>query len=499
MKITKEMRDKLKSYRKLFNPVDNFSHFLLQDNPNYMQAAHNLYISQKLMELERGDINRLILCTPPRHGKSHLVSRFAAWYFMKRPNEEVLLTSYSSKLAGKFSRAARRAVKDIGHVFKVRLSQEKSGVEEWELEDKRGIFCATSIGGQITGRGANLCIIDDPIKNSEEAFSRAIKDKIWDWWDSTLKTRLYENSKVVLVLTKWAVDDLAGRIKAAMEKGEEQEWQEIKFPAIAEKDDPLGRYPGEALWPDNFSIEHLNGVKKSMSSYFWTALYQQSPRPEEGNFKYEWLRFYHPAEYEPGEYFRDERISYTLSSCDPAISEKQTADYSAILTADVTEKNNIILRDIWRSRVNFPSQLKQVVAKYQCYKPRAFIVEEVGFQRAIRQALTAEGHFIPFHPLKQTKNKFLRINAISPHFENGRIFIREDMKDFINEYLDFPSGHDDILDALEMIVSYVSGHYVGDNRITSGSPYKAKNILEGYDSGIMSRGRSVSSIVKRYF
>ena len=240
------------------------------------------YIRAKLDRVTRGEIDRLMLFLPPRHGKSELVTvRYATHFLECHPDKNVIIGAYNQTLANKFSRKAR-AIAGL----RLKFNDTRTAVEEWETE-KGGIFRSVGVGSGVTGQGGNLIIIDDPVKNREEAESQVYRDKVWDWYTDDLYTRAEPNAPIILIMTRWHKDDLAGRILAS-EDG--KNWEVVCLPAEAEPGDPLGRTLGEALCPDRYDLTRLRRIK-SVLGRSYSALYQQRPVPREGGmFKEIWLK-----------------------------------------------------------------------------------------------------------------------------------------------------------------------------------------------------------------
>ena len=232
--------------------------------------------------MERGEITRLMLFLPPRHGKSEMVTvRYPVWKLTRDPSARILIGAYNQTLAEKFSLKARRIAQYSG----VEISRERHSVEDWETMSGGGLRAA-GVGAGVTGMGANLVIVDDPVKNREEAQSPAYRDRVWDWYTNDLYTRLEPNGSIILIMTRWHEDDLAGRIQAS-EDG--KSWKIINLPAEAEEGDPLGRAVGQPLCPARFDLEALAGIKRVLGRDYH-ALYQQRPRPREGEmFKLSWF------------------------------------------------------------------------------------------------------------------------------------------------------------------------------------------------------------------
>lgn len=244
---------------------------------------HLKVIQENLNNLTAGDINKLMIFVPPRHGKSELVTvRYPVYRMTRDPNTRIVVAAYSQTRANKFSRKARRIAES-----RLNISGERSAAEEWEMADGSGGYRAVGVGGGITGEGADLILIDDPIKSRKEANSLAFRETVWEWYTDDLYTRLEPGGSVVLIMTRWHEDDLAGRIRSS-EDG--PNWTVIELPALAEDNDPLGRSRGEALCPERFSRQDLLDIRTALGTRAFSALYQQRPQEQEGDlFKRSWF------------------------------------------------------------------------------------------------------------------------------------------------------------------------------------------------------------------
>lgn len=224
--------------------------------------------------------NRLIITIPPRHGKSAFFSQYLpAWFLGTEPDKRVLLASYGATYAETWGEKARNLLAEHGSkVFSVSVSDDSAAKNRWNINGRTGGMDTTGVSGALTGKGADLLVIDDPIKDFEQALSQTYREKTWDWWESTAFTRLEPGGIVVVVQTRWHEDDMAGRLEARYPG----EWHRINMPALAEKGDILGRKTGEALFPERYTRDALLRIKAGMREFWWAALYQQRPAPEEG-------------------------------------------------------------------------------------------------------------------------------------------------------------------------------------------------------------------------
>lgn len=283
--------------------------FTLYTFPAYVISKHNILISQYIDRWVSGEIQNLMIFTPPRHGKTELVSRrLVAYLAGKCPGDAILPTSYAGDLAAKNSRHAKAIIESQEYkaLFpEVEFSGSKNTVEEWETTQGTEFKCA-GVGGGITGRGFRWGIIDDPVKDRKEAESKTVRDSIWDWWTSTFFSRINpDGGQILLIMTPWHKDDLAGRLIKQNREGAGIPWTILKLPAVAKKNDPF-RMPGEALWPTKFPLHRLQKIKETIGIYDWSALWMCDPVPPEGQkirrdwFEVvdeapedcEWVRFY---------------------------------------------------------------------------------------------------------------------------------------------------------------------------------------------------------------
>jgi predicted phage terminase large subunit-like protein len=308
-------------------------------------------------------------------------------------------------------------------------------------------------------------LIDDPVKNAQEAMSPTYRDHAWDWWLSTAKTRLEPKAAVVIIMTRWNEDDLVGRVL----ENEPDRWETVKLPALADDNDPLGREPGEALWPERYPKEALEEVFNSLDCdeaqlgpYWKDALYQQEPVPRGGGlFKREWFRYYD----EDDEFFKgdDDNVwkkedCWTIVSCDLAVSTSEQADYFCAGVWSITKKRELILRHCVHTKLEGPDQpriLKQIHADY---KPRLFYVESNAYQLSLVQQLARSG--LPVKGVRADKDKVARATGASTRFAAGTVYFPRGttwIRELENEMLTFPGAkHDDYVDMVTMAVNQVA-------------------------------------------
>lgn len=462
------------------------------------QTPKHLRILNKfLIDIAQRKITRAIITFPPRHGKSETASKlFPAWYLGMCPSHRVMLVSYAAEYAATWGRKTRDILEEWGpQLFNVRIRDDVRARDAWELQQKKGLggitggaytnsgggMVTTGIGGPLTGRGGDLIIIDDPIKNSEEAFSPTIRQKQWDWFISTLMSRKQPKAVVVLIMTRWHEDDLAGRLITNMEAGGEH-WEVLNFPALAtEADDLLGRDIGDALWPEQYSREVLEETRENAGSYWFSAMYQQQPIPaKDAVFKMEKLRRYSvegknvpvlgPRDYiyvlhSPDGSKRPIGGGTIFTTVDLAVSLKETADYTVVSTWLETPDKDLLLLDVRKIRLEGPDQTPLMLEVYHKFRPAIMHVEKTGFQLAIIQAAQRAG--LPIMPYTPVGDKMARALAPAAKMEAGKVYFPYQapwLKVAESEMAKFPAdAHDDFVDTLSMaaIVSLGAG-YVGN-------------------------------------
>lgn len=416
---------------------------------NYKLAKHLNLINEKLLDVFAGRCKRLIINMPPQHGKSELISRyFPVWYLGHRPEHKIILVSYQGDYAASWGKKARNVFKEYGEKLFGLKVEGVGSASEWGILGHEGGLKTSGTDGSVTGRTANIMIIDDPHKNEKEALSKLKREQAWDFFRATAYTRLAQDGAIIIVMTRWHYDDLTGRIL----KEELEGWEVLSLPAIAKENDPLGRNPGEALWEEKKSIEFLIDQKKTMGSYWFSAEYQQEPIATEYQiFKPEWWNFY---EDKPD-------CSYSIQVWDTAFKSGQENDYSVCTTWGVADKK-IYLLDMYRGKPIFPDLVRLANAEFNKHKPRVVLIEDAASGQDLIAVLRKEAR-IPIRAVKAV-GKEIRAHIISPVVESGKVFIPKDavwLADYMNEHSEFPHGaHDDIVDtttiAIQSLASLVS-------------------------------------------
>lgn len=434
----------------------------MADGAQFRYPPHLKVVNDALLDVADGNCNRLALFMPPRHVKSTMVSRnFTAWYTARHANRRVMLTSYEAEFAATWGGKARAVLQEFGQpVFGVSVENRQQARNAWRLSNGSEMVTA-GVGGSLTGRGADVLIVDDPVKNAQEAMSTTYRERSWDWYQSTAYTRLEPSGSVILIMTRWHEDDLAGRILANAKNTGEQ-WRVIEFPAIAEEHDALGRKPGEALWPERYDVEDLERIKEAVGTYWWQALYQQQPSAPEGNmFRREWWRYWRelPA------------FEEVIQSWDARFGDSvDSGSYVAGQTWGKIGADRYLI-DQMRGRWSF-TQTLEAIREMSNRRPDAQIklMENKANGPAIMSALQREiGGFVPIQP---DGSKEARASAVTPEVEGGNVYLpdpsipgHEWVRDFVEEWAAFPRGaNDDQVDAGTQALR----RWSGDARISSG-------------------------------
>ena len=433
---------------------------------NHLKALrHQKYIAPYLQDIADGKQRYLIVEIPPQHGKSTFITEtFPSYYLGKNPEKLAMNAAYSEELFKKFGRKNREKFRLYSQeLFNVEISQETSSVSEWGIKDHLGQLYSTSILGGATGRGADLLIIDDPIKNRSEAESKTIRDKIYDEWTSTFFSRLSANGSVIVIMTRWHEDDLAGRLL----KEKALPWTEIKIPAIAEDDDLLGREPGEALAPEIGKDEDwAEKTKRVSGSRDWLALYQQRPTAAGGNvFKRSWLRFYVPSLKFKIDHGIDDDNVVVL----PRIFDKQAQSWDC--TFKSTDTSDYVSGQVWakkradfymldrhNERMGIVDTIKAInVMSAKWPKARGKYIEDKANGTAVIELLQKKlSGVIAVNP---EGGKEVRANAVAPLWEAGNVYLPHPLycpwvDDFIDQLISFPNAdHDDDVDAMDQCIN----------------------------------------------
>lgn len=427
-------------------------------NPNWWQTPRHLrLLNRKLLDVAAGRIKRIMVMLPPRHGKSETCSHyFASWYLGTFPDKRVILASYEADFAASWGRKARDTLEEYGpQVFGVSVDPTSSAANRWNIFGRRGGMTTAGVGGPITGRGADLFIIDDPVKNAEEANSPTVREKHWQWYQAVARTRIEPGGAIILIMTRWHEDDLAGRLLRQMEEDPKADrWDVLRLPAIADENDPLGRLPGKALWPERYDEEDLAGIRASVGGYTWEALYQQRPAPPGGAvFKREWFS---KVLGQAPDGLRWVRF------WDLATSTASAADWTVGAKVGADRDGNLYIADIVRQRMEWPDTRRLIVATAKQDGPDVTVgVEKVAFQLAAWQDLMREPELMGYtvKAVGVDKSKELRAQPWAARAEAGKVYLVRGswIGEFLSELETFPHGrHDDQVDAVSGAVGLLS-------------------------------------------
>lgn len=438
----------------------SFRDFIEEVKPDYEFNWHHLTIIDALQRLAERKYQRLIVMCPPRHGKSELVSvLFPAWCFVRNSSEHIIVASYALGLASRMNRECQRILSsdNFTELFPgvtFAKDTEPGAIRTNERFDivGGGHYVAAGVGGGITGVGATIGIIDDPVKNNEEADSTTYREKAWEWYTTTFTTRFERNAVEVVCQTRWHEDDLTGRILERKKNGTEV----IKLPAICEGPEE-NRSIGEALWPDWYSREWLLEKQAENGSRAWNALYQQRPAPDEGSIiKKEWFKYYNPREYK----IEGKRVNFYF---DTAYTEKEKNDPTAGI-AYVKDGANFYILECVAEWLDFSGQIQFVkdFAARNGYSPSSIIrVEPKATGISLVQVMKKETGLNITEGKPPKGDKVARAHSCEGTLEGGRVFLPTGMawvQHFLSECASFPnSAHDDRVDVLTgMIISELS-------------------------------------------
>lgn len=422
--------------------LDRLIDFAKHTNPLYVPAKHHWQIAEKLEAVERGEIKRLMIFMPPRHGKSELASkRFPAWYLGRNPGNQVIAASYSTELSEGFGREVRNIFEtpEFQSVFGVGLRPDSKAAGRWNT-DKDGAYRAAGVGKGITGLGAHVLLIDDPVKDREEAESEVIRNKVWDWYTSTAYTRLMPGGAVVLIQTRWHEDDLAGRLLEAQKNGGDQ-WEVLSLKAIGDDN--------KALWPEWYSVAELERIRGVIGPRDWSALYQQEPMPDTGGFfRRDWFQFYQEL---------PKDVSFYIT-CDYAVTA-DAGDYTVHLVWAADKEENIYIVDIWRSQSDTNTWINALIGLVNRYRPTQIgeengqIIKSVG--PFIEKKMQETSCYAYRQQYPSVADKATRAQSFRGRASQGKVFLpvqAEWLTDFFKELLAFPVGkHDDIVDCCSLI------------------------------------------------
>jgi predicted phage terminase large subunit-like protein len=412
----------------------------------YRTAPHHSLIAAKLEAVERGEIDRLMLLVPPRHGKSELASkRFPAFFLGRNPEKQFLGASSTADLAADFGRDVRNIVlsQEYRAVFDMRLAEDSTAKNKWHTQ-KGGVYYAIGIGGTVLGRGADVLLVDDPYSTMADAQSALTRKSVYDWYAGTAYNRLQPGGAIIVINHRMHEDDLSGQLLAQQAAGGDQ-WEVVKLPAINES--------GEALWADAYPIDALERIRRNTFPRFWSALYQQNPTPEEGDyFKEAWLKPYTKAP--------DRKTLSVYGGSDYAVTSED-GDFTVHAIVGLDPENRMYLLDVWRKQASSDVWVDAFCDLVKEWKPSDW-AEETGqiksgvgpFLDARSRERKAYTYRRPF-PTSGRGDKAVRAQSIRGRMALMGLYVPINAPwypEFRAELLSFPAGkHDDQVDALGLI------------------------------------------------
>lgn len=424
--------------------------------PEQWQWANHLrLLDRKIAEVAAGRIAKLMVMMPPRHGKSELCTHYApVWYLSNFPREHCIMAGYGGDFAQEWGRKVRDTINANSAELAITVSADSASAGRWNIAgNNMGGMYAAGIGGSLTGRGGKLLICDDPIKNDEEARSEVYRDKLWDWWRQTFITRQEPGGGIILIMTRWHDDDLAGRLL----KHEGNEWDVLRFPAIANEADILGRQQGDALWPERYDAEALASKRRTMGEMDFQALYQQEPSLEQGNLiKMDWWQWYAALP--------EQKPSLIVHSYDTAVKTKEVNDFSAFQSWANYPSGRYLLR-CWAERMEYPELIKRMKSEYAAAAalgraPNYIVIEDKSSGQQAVQTLKRETQ-LPVVARKADADKYIRLKPHIPTIETGQCYLplprqAPAVQSFMQELAAFPLGaHDDQVDAFSHAMGFI--------------------------------------------
>ncbi len=414
--------------------------------PEFIEGSHHRHIAKKFNKLATGEITRLIVNMPPRHTKSEFASYLLpAWMVGRNPKLKIIQATHTGELAIRFGRKAKHLIdsEEYHKIFKTRLQEDSKAAGRWETA-QGGEYFAAGVGGAITGRGADLLIIDDP-HSEQDALSATALESAYDWYTSGPRQRLQPGARIVLVMTRWSTKDLTAMLLKNQKEVKGDQWELVEFPAIFED--------GKPMWPEYWKQEELEKAKATLPTAKWNAQWMQNPTSEEGAIiKREWWRKW-DKDWVP-------KLYHVIQSYDTAYLKKETADFSAITTWGIFKPSddsgdNLILLDSIKGRWEFPELRRRALANYKYWDPETVLIEA----KAAGLPLTYELRqmdipVVNFTPSKGN-DKHVRVNSVAPLFESGTIWAptQKFAEEVIEECAAFPFGdHDDLVDSMTQAV-----------------------------------------------
>tara|TARA_R110000796_G_scaffold14506_2_gene47391 strand:+ start:5101 stop:6585 length:1485 start_codon:yes stop_codon:yes gene_type:complete len=449
--------DKYKELHDREEYQDKFLKFVKHVWPSFIAGDHHKIFAEKLEKVARGELKRLIVNMPPRHTKSEFASYlFPAWVMGQKPQTKIIQATHTAELAVGFGRKVKNLLdSDIYRdVFPdIQLARDAKASGRWST-DMGGEYYAVGVGGALAGRGADLCIIDDPV-SEQDALSPAALDNIYEWYTSGPRQRLQPGGAIIIVMTRWSIRDLTAKVLQKQAEGGADQWEVVEFPAIFPETDNV-------LWPEFWSRDELEGVRASIPVAKWNAQYLQNPTAEEGAIiKREWWNVW--------DHDDPPVVDYIIQSYDTAFTKSERADYSAITTwgvfyPDEGDEAAIILLDAEKGRWEFPELKDAAMRLYEEFEPDMVLIEQKASGTPLTQDLRKMGIPVSGFTPGRGADKFSRMNACSPVFESGMVYAPETRwaEEVIEECASFPNGeHDDLADSMtQAILRFRQGSFI---------------------------------------
>ena len=455
-KLKLELR--LKQLERVDTCHDEFIPFVKSMWPEFIAGRHHYIIAEKLEQIARGEIKRLIINMPPRHTKSEFASYlFPAWMIGRKPEMKIIQATHTTELAVNFGRKVKNLLEteEYQEIFEdCELAVDSKASGRWDTKSG-GMYYAVGVGSNLAGRGGDLIVIDDP-HSEQTAMSASGFENAWEWYTAGPRQRLQPGGAIVLVQTRWSEKDMTGNLIRQMTKDSmADQWEVVELPAILPS--------GEPTWPEFWKREELEQVKASVPAYQWNAQYQQDPTAEELSIlKREWWKVWDKEEVP--------NLQYVIQSYDTAFSKRETADYSAITTwgvfypLEIGGPPNLILLDAQKGRWDFPELKEIALDQYKFWDPETVIIEAKASGMPLTQELQSMGIPVVNFTPSRGNDKLSRVHSISPLFEAGMIWAPEERwaEDVIEECAAFPNGtHDDLVDSLtQALMRYRQGNFV---------------------------------------
>ena len=441
----------------------DFLEFVKRVWPNFIYGPHHKRMARAFEKVASGKIKRLIINMPPRHTKSEFASYLLpAWFLGKYPNKKVIQTSHTAELAVGFGRKVRNLVdseayKDIFPGVGLQVDSKAAG--RWAT-NKGGDYFAIGVGGAVTGKGADILIIDDPHSEQEATLAETnpeIYDKTYEWYTSGPRQRLQPGGSIVVVMTRWAKRDLTGQIIKNSIQRSGEDWELIEFPAILPSNNPL--------WPEFWPVEELEVLKNELPNSKWMAQYQQNPTSDNSAIvKREWWQIWEKED--------PPMCDFMLMSWDTAFEKTQRADYSACTTwgvfykagPDGSRQANIILLNAFRARLEFPELKREAIQQYRDWEPDSVIIEKKASGAPLIYEMRAMGIPVQEFTPSRGNDKISRLNSVSDLFASGLVWIPSTRwaEEVVDEVASFPAGeHDDYVDSTSLaLMRFRKGGYV---------------------------------------